>query len=88
VALQPSRFVVVVAESDPATKLPDIATARAFLADQVAGIVYRPGVWHAGMMVLEAAASFFVVQGLVESGNDATAPLPQPMVIVDPTRPQ
>jgi ureidoglycolate lyase len=80
VALQPGRFIVVVASAG-ADGQPDPASCRAFLADGPSGIIYRRGVWHAGMMVLDAVSSFFVVQGLVAEGNDLFVPLPAPLTI-------
>jgi len=80
VALQPARFVVIVADAN-AAGAPDPATCRAFLAEDAGGIIYRRGVWHAGMMVLDAVSSFFVVQGLVTQGNDLFVPLPAPLTI-------
>ncbi len=88
VALQPCRFVVVAAGAHAETGLPDPDTCRAFVAEAASGVIYRPGVWHAGMMVLDTVSSFLVVQGLVAEGNDLFAPLPAPLRIAAAPRPQ
>lgn len=55
-----SRYVVLVAPSDAAGE-PIAAQALAMLAPGNIGVIYRPGVWHAGAAVLDAAGSFAVL---------------------------
>ncbi|WP_165899810.1 ureidoglycolate lyase [Borborobacter arsenicus] len=80
VAMQPCRFLIVVAQAD-ALGQPEVASCRAFVADRAGGLIYRSGVWHAGMMVLDTSTSFFVVQGLVAEGNDVKAQLARPIAV-------
>lgn len=54
------RYLVVVAPS-AADGTPDAAGVRAFVVPATLGVVYRPGVWHASILALDAPASFAVL---------------------------
>ena len=55
-----SRYLVVVMPSDAAGD-PDSGRAEAFVVPGSHGVVYAPGVWHTGISVLDADASFAVL---------------------------
>lgn len=55
-----SRFLVTVMPSTPDGG-PDPAGAMAFVVPGDVGVVYRPGVWHTGIAVLDRPGSFAVV---------------------------
>jgi ureidoglycolate lyase len=80
--LEVSRYVVTVMAAD-ATGAPDPASARAFLLPPTLGVVYRAGVWHAGMTALDAAASFAVLMWRGAADDDVFAAIP-PLVVVAP----
>ena len=54
-----SRYVIVVAPTLE-SGAPDLAGLQAFAASGRTGIVYRRGIWHAGISVLDREASFVV----------------------------
>ena len=58
--LDVSRYLVTVMPPDAAGR-PDVAQARAFVVPGTLGVAYRPGVWHAGIVALDAEASFAVL---------------------------
>lgn len=60
-----ARYLVVVALGGDA---PDLASARAFMADGEQGISYRPGVWHSPLLALDREALFTC---LIWEANDA-----------------
>jgi ureidoglycolate lyase len=80
--LDVGRYVVTVMAAD-AAGAPDPASARAFLLPATLGVVYRAGVWHAGMTVLDAAASFGVMMWRGAADDDVFAAIP-PVVVVAP----
>ncbi len=67
--LDVSSYVVVVA-STAVDGGPNITEAHAFLAPGNVGVVYAPGVWHAGATVLERRGSFGVLMSRNDSGDD------------------
>ena len=67
--LDVAQFLVVLAPQD-ASGFPDLASVVAFLLPGNVGIVYRPGVWHAGITVLERAGSFNVLMWRNDSDDD------------------
>ena len=67
--LDVARYVVVVAPTANDGS-PDIAAARALLAPKNIGVVYAPGVWHAGATVLERHGSFGVLMWRNDSADD------------------
>ena len=75
-----SRYVVTVMTAD-AAGAPDPASARAFLVPPTLGVVYRAGVWHAGMTALDTEASFAVVMWRGAADDDVFATIPP--VVVD-----
>jgi len=77
-----TRYVVTVMAAD-AAGAPDPASARAFLLPPALGVVYRAGVWHAGMTALDTEASFAVVMWRGAPNDDVFAPVP-PIVVVEP----
>ncbi len=80
VPLQVTRYVITVLPSD-AQGRPDVAGARAFVLPGTLGVAYRAGVWHAGITVLDADASFVVVMWRGAADDDVFAPVP-PLIVV------
>lgn len=74
------RYVVTVMAPD-AAGAPDPATALAFLLPPTLGVVYRAGVWHAGITVLDREASFGVLMWRGASDDDVFAVIPQVRVV-------
>lgn len=58
--LDVARYLVTVLPSD-ASGQPDVSGALAFVVPGTLGVVYRPGVWHAGIVALDVDASFAVL---------------------------
>jgi len=82
VPLDVASYVVVVAAADE-DGAPDAGSAQAFLAPGNLGIVYAPGVWHAGAAVMERAGSFAVLMWRNDTADDEEfAPLPIPLHIL------
>jgi len=67
--LDVARYLIVVAPSDELGN-PDLAHSEAFLAPGNVGIVYRPGVWHAGAAVLDRPGSFGVLMWRNDTADD------------------
>lgn len=76
------RYVVTVMAAD-AAGAPDPSTALAFLLPPTLGVVYRAGVWHAGITVLDAEASFGVMMWRGAADDDVFAAIP-PVCVVAP----
>jgi ureidoglycolate lyase len=64
-----SRYLITVMPSDD-TGAPDASGARAFVVPGTMGIVYHPGVWHAGISVLDGEGSFAVMMWRGGEGDD------------------
>ena len=60
VPLDVSRYLVTVAPS-LADGSPDLNRVESFLVPGNLGVVYAPGVWHAGMSVVDRAGAFAVL---------------------------
>jgi len=60
VPLDVSRYIVTVAPSLPDGS-PDLTRVESFLVPGTLGVVYAPGVWHAGMSVVDRAGAFAVL---------------------------
>jgi ureidoglycolate lyase len=73
--LDVSRYVVTVMAANSAGA-PDPASARAFVLPPTLGVVYRAGVWHAGMTVLDAEAGFAVLMWRGAIDDDVFAAIP------------
>ncbi len=60
VPLDVSRYLVTVA---PALEdgTPDLSQVETFLVPGTLGVIYAPGVWHAGMSVVDRAGAFAVL---------------------------
>ncbi len=80
--LDVSRYVVTVMAAD-AAGAPDPVSALAFLLPPTLGVVYRAGVWHAGMTALDREASFGVMMWRGASDDDVFAAIP-PVHVVAP----
>lgn len=80
VPLQVARYVVTVLPAD-AEGRPDTARARAFVLPGTLGVAYRAGVWHAGIAVLDADASFVVLMWRGAADDDVFVSVP-PLVVV------
>ena len=70
-----SRYLVIVMPSDEAGG-PDVSRAQAFVVPGSRGVVYAPGVWHAGISVLDADASFSVFMWRGGEDDDVFAAVP------------
>lgn len=66
------RYLVVVAPS-AADGTPDAAGVRAFIVPATLGVVYRRGVWHAGITALDGPASFAVLMWRGAAADDEFA---------------
>lgn len=61
---------------------PDAGRAQGFLAAGNVGIVYAPGVWHAGMTVLARPGSFGVLMWRNDTdGDEEFFPLASPLLV-------
>ena len=69
VPLSVDRYVVTVAASDDDGTV-DTAQMEAFLVPGHLGVIYRPGVWHAGASVLGREGSFAVLMWRGEADDD------------------
>lgn len=78
--LDVSRYVVTVMASD-AEGAPDPASALAFLLPSTLGVVYRAGVWHAGMTALDREGSFGVMMWRGAPDDDVFAALASGVVV-------
>jgi ureidoglycolate lyase len=82
IPLDVARYLIVVSPSLPNGK-PDIAGVRVFGAPGNVGVVYGPGVWHAGATVLERQGSFAVMMWRNDSEDDEEfLPLSAPIQII------
>ncbi|MFN7979124.1 MAG: ureidoglycolate lyase [Vicinamibacterales bacterium] len=85
--LDVARYVVTVMGAD-ASGAPDPASTRAFLLPPTLGVVYRAGVWHAGITVLDREASFAVLMWRGRPDDDLFADVPPITVVASaPTLP-
>lgn len=82
VPLDAARYVVAVMAAD-AAGAPDPASVLAFLLPPTVGVVYRAGVWHAGITALDTVASFAVLMWRGRADDDVFAAVP-PLVIAVP----
>jgi ureidoglycolate lyase len=82
VPLDTARYVVTVMAANGAGA-PDPGSALAFLLPPTLGVVYRAGVWHAGITALDAEASFAVLMWRGRTDDDVFAAVP-PLVILGP----
>ena len=60
-----TSYLVVVAPTDPATDLPDVAHIKAFMARGSQAVTYGVGTWHAPMIVVGKDDVSFVVTQFV-----------------------
>jgi ureidoglycolate lyase len=74
------RYVVTVM---PGGDTPDPAGAVAVVLPGTVGIVYRPGVWHAGMTVLGRSGHFAVLMWRGAADDDRFAAIP-PLTLTAP----
>ena len=79
VPLAGGRYLVTVMPA-AADGQPDPAGARAFVVPPTLGVIYRPGVWHAGITALDLAASFAVLMWRGAVDDDVFAEVPAVMV--------
>lgn len=80
VPLQVTRYVVTVLPADAAGR-PDPARAQAFVVPGTMGVAYRAGVWHSGITVLDADASFVVLMWRGAADDDEFVAVP-PLVVL------
>ncbi|MDH3272159.1 MAG: ureidoglycolate lyase [Gemmatimonadota bacterium] len=69
-----SRYLVTVMPPDEAGA-PDPAGALAVVVPGTVGVVYHPGVWHAGIVALDAESSFAVLMWRGGAEDDVFAPI-------------
>ena len=67
-----SRYLVTVMPSE-ASGAPDPSRAQSFVLPGTSGVAYRPGVWHAGIAVLDVPASFAVLMWRGAARDDVFA---------------
>lgn len=77
------RQYVVTVMAAGAAGAPDLASTRAFLVPPTLGVVYRAGVWHAGITALEVTASFAVLMWRGHADDDVFAEVP-PVIVSAP----
>ncbi len=82
--LSVSRYVVTVLPS-LGDGQPDVARAQAFVLPGTLGVVYRAGVWHAGITALDAEASFAVLMWRGAADDDVFASVPPLAVLPSAT---
>ena len=70
-----SRYLVTVMPSDD-SGAPDPTRAQAFVVPGSLGVVYAPGVWHTGITVLDADASFAVLMWRGGEDDDVFVSVP------------
>ena len=82
VPLDVSRYVVTVA---PALTdgTADRSAIKSFILPGTIGVIYRPGVWHAGASVLDRAGSFAVLMWRGANDDDVFADI-APLELVAP----
>jgi ureidoglycolate lyase len=78
--LDVGRYVVTVMAAD-AAGAPDPASVLSFLLPPTLGVVYRAGVWHAGITALDREASFGVLMWRGAPDDDVFAAIPPVMVV-------
>lgn len=69
VPLDVARYLVTVAPSLPDGS-PDVSGLKCFLLPGSIGVIYAPGVWHAGASVLDRAGAFAVLMWRGASNDD------------------
>jgi ureidoglycolate lyase len=79
VPLDTGRYLVTVMPST-ADGAPDPAGTRAFVVPPTLGVVYRPGVWHCGIVALDHTASFVVLMWRGAADDDVFADVPPLLV--------
>lgn len=72
VPLDVSRYLVSVAPSLPDGRA-DLSGMRSFLMPGTVGVIYAPGVWHAGASVLDRAGAFAVLMWRGANDDDVFA---------------
>jgi ureidoglycolate lyase len=82
--LDVSRYLAIVMPP-AADGAPDAAHALAFVVPGTLGLVYHPGVWHAGITVLDSDASFGVLMWRGAEDDDLFASIP-PLEVLDADR--
>jgi ureidoglycolate lyase len=80
VPLDVSRYLVSVAPSLPDGSA-DLAGMKSFLMPGTVGVIYAPGVWHAGASVLDRAGAFVVLMWRGANDDDIFADI-EPIQII------
>jgi ureidoglycolate lyase len=81
VPLDISRYVVTVAPNLPDGG-PDLASLLSFELPATMGVIYAPGVWHAGASVLDREGSFAVLMWRGASDDDVFTSI-EPVELVE-----
>ncbi len=75
------RYVVLVALNDPEHDKPDLRTLEAFYVDGDQSVTLKAGVWHHGLLALDAG-DFVVLERSATAIDCDVAQLPEPVRIV------
>jgi ureidoglycolate lyase len=75
VPLDVARWLIVVAPH-AAKGGPDMAAARAFIANGKQGVTYKPNTWHHGLTTLDQPGRFAVFMWRSGSGDEEFVPVP------------
>ena len=79
VPLDTGRYLVTVLPST-GDGAPDFGAARSFVMPPTLGVVYHPGVWHAGIAALDREAAFVVLMWRGAADDDVFADVPPLLV--------
>lgn len=80
-----SRYVVTVMPANGSGD-PEPSGALSFVVPGTLGVVYHPGIWHAGITALDAEATFAVLMWRGGGEDDVFASIP-PLVVQPPDSP-
>jgi ureidoglycolate lyase len=79
--LRGGRWIVIVALGDPGVR-PRSDGIQAFMTSSHQGIIYRPGIWHHGLISLDADAEVAVLMGFTGREDDTVlADLALPVMV-------
>ena len=86
VPLDVSRFLVTVAPS-LADGTADLQGLKSFILPGTVGVIYAPGVWHAGASVLDRAGAFAVLMWRGANDDDVFADIEPTQLVARGARP-
>lgn len=85
VPLDVSRYLVSVAPSLP-NGAADLSCMKSFILPGTVGVIYAPGVWHAGASVLDRAGAFAVLMWRGANDDDEFADIEPTQIIARGSR--